>query len=109
LAKASSALEQLRQLDEQRKEILESARKEALEVINAALGTLGEFGFNYRLVEAKPPAPSGRKGARQVKDAPCKVCGFKTSPPHDARAHRTQTKKKPFTDEELQAKGLTRV
>jgi single-stranded DNA-specific DHH superfamily exonuclease len=109
LAKASSALEQLRQLDEQRKEIMESARKEALEVINAALGTLGEFGFNYRLVEAKPPAPSGRKGARQLKDAPCKVCGFKTSPPHDARAHRTQTKKKPFTDEELQAKGLSRV
>ena len=109
MAKASTALEQLRQLDEQRKEIMESARKEALEVINAALGTLSEFGFNYRLVEGKSAGVTGRKGTRQVKDAPCKVCGFKTSPPHDARAHRTQTKKRPFTDEELQAKGLTRV
>jgi hypothetical protein len=109
LAKASSALDQLRQLDEQRKEILESARKEALEVINAALSTLSEFGFNYRLVEAKPAGATGRKGTRQLKDVPCKVCGFKTSPPHDARAHRTQTKKRPFTDEELQTKGLTRL
>ena len=39
----------------------------------------------------------------------CPMCHFKTSPSHDARSHRVQSPKRPFTDAELSAKGMTKV
>jgi hypothetical protein len=49
------------------------------------------------------------KSERAKKDAPCSICGFKTNPLHDARAHRSQTVKGAYTDAELSARGMTRV
>ena len=52
---------------------------------------------------------SSRKGTRRVKDAACPICGFKTIPPHDGRAHRSQSPKKPFTADELAARGFRKA
>jgi hypothetical protein len=64
---------------------------------------LKDLGFRGR---AK--AQESREG-RPPKDEPCPVCHFRTDPPHDGRSHRGETKKKPFTAEELEKKGLTKV
>ena len=110
-----SALERLRQLDEERQQILETAKSEALEQANNALEALNSLGFNYRLVEGSAPqrkssGDGSHRGTRQVNsDRACPICGFKTEPPHDARRHRAQAEKKPFTDEELEANHIRRV
>ena len=108
----ASALEKIKQLDEQREKLLAEAKKEALKLANNAIEALNELGFNYQLVSKGQGSQAGsRKGTRTVKDAPCDYCGFKTKPPHDKRAHRTQPsgKKKPFTDAELAKKGYKKV
>ena len=105
---ANSVLEQLRELDKQREQLLSGAKTEALRKAQKAVADLNELGFNYQLVEGK--AAGGRKGTRTIKEAPCPVCKFKTEPLHDARRHRSQgDKKKPFTHEELEALGFRRV
>jgi len=113
----TTVLEKLKALDAQRAQLLEDAKKEALDNAEKAVGELNELGFNYRLVEgassaSTPRAP--RKAAseapkRQARDLPCPICKFKTTPHHDGRMHRSQKTKKPFTVEELMAKGLTKV
>ena len=73
------------------------------------------LGFNYRLVEGSTGSRSSagegsRKGTRQVNaERPCPICNFRTDPPHDARRHRGQDDKRPFTAEELRHLGLKRV
>ena len=109
MAKQPSALSQLRQLDKQRQKILDSAKEEAFANAKAAVQALNALGFSYRLTEAAPRKKAQKKQTRRIKDAPCPICGFKTSPPHDRRAHRLQTNKKPFTAEELKDRGLTKV
>ena len=111
MAKQVSPLQQLRQLDKQREKILEDAREEALAKAEQAIKALNDLGFNYRSTEAprRSAKKASKKGTRTVKDAPCPTCGFKTNPPHDGRAHRMQTTKKPFTAEELKERGLTRA
>lgn len=113
MAKASSALEQLRALDEQRTAILESAKQEALARVNATLEELNALGLNYRLTQGgrrATTAASSRKGTRSVNpDRACPICGFKTNPPHDARAHRSQSPKGAFTAKELTERGLAKV
>ena len=53
---------------------------------------------------------SGTKGTRQTNtDQPCKICGFKTEPYHDARRHRSQAEKRPFTAKELTDMGMQKV
>jgi hypothetical protein len=47
-----SVMDQIRKLDEQKAQLLQSAKHEALEAANKALATLRELGFNYRLVES---------------------------------------------------------
>jgi hypothetical protein len=93
---------------------LEGAKAEALEQAEKAVAQLNELGFNYRLVEGNearaPRASEAEAGIkRQQKDAPCPICGFKTSPRHDGRAHRTQEPKKPFTAAELKEKGFEKI
>lgn len=106
-------MDQLRALDEQRRSILSGAKSEAMKAAEAAVAALNSLGFNYRLTENAPARGRRKSGARKVsraiKNRACPVCGFTTSPPHDARSHRGQAEKKPFTAAELSAKGMSKV
>jgi hypothetical protein len=111
----TTVLEKLKALDAQRAQLLEGAKKEALDNAEKALAELNELGFHYSLVEgggstARAPRKAGIQAAkRQAKDVPCPICKFKTTPHHDGRMHRSQKSKKPFTVEELMEKGLTKA
>jgi hypothetical protein len=102
---ADTSIARIKQLDQERAQLIASAKKEALDRAKTAIDELSGLGFNYQLTEggkantSKRPA---RKGTGFVKDAPCPVCKFKTIPLHDARKHRGQGgRKKPFTPAEL--------
>jgi hypothetical protein len=112
----TSVLEKLKALDAQRAQLLDDAKKEALDNAERAVAELNELGFHYTLTEgastSTPRAP--RKAAsqapkRQARDLPCPICHFKTMPHHDGRMHRSQKSKKPFTVEELMEKHLAKV
>ena len=114
----TSVLEKLKDLDAQRAQLLEGAKKEALDNAKKAVAELNELGFHYILTEGASVSTSTqrapRKAAsqapkRQARDVPCPICHFKTTPHHDGRMHRSQKSKKPFTVEELMEKGLTKV
>ena len=113
----TTVLEKLKALDAQRAQLLEGAKKEALDNAEKAVAELNELGFHYTLTERASttlPARAPRKAAsqapqRQARDVPCPVCHFKTTPHHDGRMHRSQKPKKPFNIEELMEKGLTKV
>ena len=110
----TTVLEKLKALDAQRAQLLEGAKKEALDKVEKAVAELNELGFDYSLVEGASPARAPRKASsqspkRQARDLPCPICKFKTTPHHDGRMHRAQKAKKPFTVEELMEKGLTKV
>src|ERR1700693_2227181 len=96
----TDALKRIKELDEERASLLDSAKKDALTKAKSAIADLNALGFAYQLAEGGRPKV-GRKGTRTIKDSPCPVCKFKTSPPHDARRHRGQKTKKPFTVGEL--------
>jgi hypothetical protein len=66
---------------------------------------LKDLGFGART--KTPKAKSNEKSVSG--DEPCPICNFRTDPPHDGRSHRGQSKKKPFTPEELEEKELTKV
>jgi hypothetical protein len=112
-----TVLEKLKALDAQRAQLLEGAKKEALDKAEKAVAELNELGFHYSLVEGSTTASTARaprKAAtqalkRQARDLPCPICKFKTTPHHDGRMHRSQKTKKPFSVEELMEKGLTKV
>jgi hypothetical protein len=114
----TTVLEKLKALDAQRAQLLEGAKKEALENAEKAVAELNELGFHYSLTEgastSTPRAP--RKAAskteapkRQARDVPCPICHFKTMPHHDGRMHRAQKSKKPFSVEELMERHLAKV
>ena len=115
----TTVLEKLKALDAQRAQLLEGAKKEALDKAEKAVAELNELGFDYHLIEGAPasaalPARAPRKASsppakRQARDIPCPICKFKTTPHHDGRMHRSQKNKKPFTVEELMEKHLTKV
>jgi hypothetical protein len=114
-----SVLEKLKALDAQRAQLLEDAKKEALDNAEKAVAELNELGFDYSLTEgaststtprAPRKAPSKNQAPkRQARDVPCPICHFKTTPHHDARMHRSQKTKKPFTVEELMERHLAKV
>ena len=108
-----SVLEKLKALDAQRAQLLDGAKKEALDNVERAVAELNKLGFDYRLVEGAGPARTPRKATshapkRGARDVPCPICNFKTTPHHDGRMHRSQKSKKPFTVEELMEKGLAK-
>ena len=113
----TSVLEKLKALDAQRAQLLDDAKKEALDNAEKAVAELNELGFHYTLTEGasvSSPPRAPRKAAsqapkREARDVPCPICHFKTSPHHDGRMHRSQKTKKPFTVEELMEKHLTKV
>ena len=114
----TTVLEKLKALDAQRAQLLEGAKKEALDNAEKAVAELNELGFHYTLTEgasgsvSPPRAPrraSSQAPKRQARDLPCPICKFKTTPHHDGRMHRSQKTKKPFSVEELMEKHLTKV
>jgi hypothetical protein len=114
----TTVLEKLKALDAQRAQLLDDAKKEALDNAEKAVAELNELGFHYSLVEgasATSPARAPRKASqaqapkRQARDLPCPICHFKTTPHHDGRMHRSQKTKKPFSVEELMEKHLAKV
>ena len=110
----TTVLEELKALDAQRAQLLEGAKKEALDNAERAVAELNELGFHYSLTEGASTARAPRKAAsqapkRQARDLPCPICHFKTTPHHDGRMHRSQKSKKPFTVDELMEKHLAKV
>jgi hypothetical protein len=111
----TTVLEKLKALDAQRATLLDDAKKEALDKAEKAVAELNELGFHYTLTEGASPAKAPRRASqaqapkRQVRDVPCPICHFKTTPHHDGRMHRSQKTKKPFTVEELMEKHLAKV
>jgi hypothetical protein len=113
----TSVLEKLKALDAQRAQLLDDAKKEALENAEKAVAELNDLGFHYTLTEgatSPSPARAPRKASspapkRQARDLPCPICHFKTSPHHDGRMHRSQKSKKPFSVEELMERHLAKV
>ena len=90
-----TAVQRLAKLDAERAEILATAKGDALQKANEAVEELNALGFHYLLYEEGEKPNGMTKGVPA--DAPCVLCGFKTSPPHDKRSHRTQEPKQPFT------------
>lgn len=118
--KQPTILEQLKELDTQREALIDGAKKAALEKAEAAIHELNELGFSYFLGgQGKQPKTlipiihrknTDKAAARRTpSDSPCGYCGFKTQPLHDKRSHRSQTKKRPFNEKELERLGMTRV
>jgi hypothetical protein len=114
----TTVLEKLKALDAQRAQLLDDAKKEALENAEKAVAELNELGFHYTLTEGasvSAPAPRAQRKAgadpskRQARDLPCPICHFKTTPHHDGRMHRSQKAKKPFSVEELMERHLAKV
>jgi hypothetical protein len=114
----TTVLEKLKALDAQRAQLLEGAKKEALDNAEKAVAELNELGFHYTLTEGAavstatqraPRKASAQAPKRQSRDAPCPICKFKTTPHHDGRMHRSQKTKKPFTVEELMERYLAKV
>jgi hypothetical protein len=114
----TSVLEKIKALDAQRAQLLEGAKKEALDNAERAVAELNELGFHYTLTEGAststsitraPRKASSQAPKRQKKDVPCPICNFKTEPPHDGRMHRKQKTKKAFSVEELMERHLTKV
>src|SRR5580700_7285715 len=114
----TTVLEKLKALDAQRAQLLDDAKKEALDNAEKAVAELNELGFHYTLTEgasvsvSTPRAPrkaSSQAPKRQARDLPCPICHFKTTPHHDGRMHRSQKTKKPFSLEELMERHLAKV
>jgi hypothetical protein len=114
----TTVLEKLKALDAQRAQLLDGAKKEALDDAERAVAELNELGFHYTLTEGAfiptPTARAPRKSAskapkRQARDVACPICDFKTTPHHDGRMHRSQKTKKPFNVEELMERHLAKV
>ena len=113
---ARSAVVKIRELDEQRAKLIAAAKSEAIKKVDKALKELNSLGFEYRIVadgsgrsmRVARKVKAGR-GKGRVKNAACKICKFVTVPPHDARTHRGQSRKAPFSTQELSERGLKRA
>jgi hypothetical protein len=76
---------------------------------------IAHLGLPVLRQDKKGPKPQTPKveGAKRTRtknpDRDCPICEFKTVPPHDARRHRGQKEKRPFTAEELEAMGMEKA
>jgi hypothetical protein len=97
----------IKELDAERTKLIEDAKKEALARAQQAVADLNALGFAYSLTQVSV----GRKGTGRIPaDNPCRICGFRTNPPHDARRHRfSKAKKRAFNAKELANLGLRKV
>jgi len=115
-----STVEQIQELDAQREQILTEAKTNALERAEEAVSELNALGFHYYIGETEKNIRSSMKmkakrvANKSARHKPsteklCPICDFQTDPPHDRRSHRTQTRKRAFTDKELEAWGMARL
>jgi hypothetical protein len=106
-------IDELKALDEKRQELMAGATKDLLARGHAVVEELKALGHHFSFGESKSLSTKKTKSTtatkRVMKGEPCKICGFKTTPPHDARLHRGQKTKKPLTAHELAEKGLAKV
>ncbi len=114
MSEKTSYLDRIKKLDAEMAELRQSAKAEALAKAQEGVRELEELGFMYDLIEREEDGGQAGKGRgtgvkRPMSDKPCSICGFKTLPLHDARAHRSQETKKPFTAAELKARDLERA
>jgi hypothetical protein len=109
-----SVIEEIKELKAQIECKTQQAKTEALDEASEAVSFLRDLGLDNDTIlkelgfRGRAPAKESREG-KPPKDESCQICNFRTDPAHDGRAHRGQTKKKPFTTEELEEKGLTKV
>jgi hypothetical protein len=118
---AKSPIEQIKELEAQREMLLSEAKADALARAEEAVSELNALGFHYYIGETAKNRRRAMKRPKQLPtvdksvlhkpsaEKPCPICEYRTDPPHDRRSHRTQTKKKAFTDKELEAAGMTRL
>jgi hypothetical protein len=107
----ASAHDELRQIEKRREELRGQIKGTAESDLRKALREFNDLGLGVAYELRPVGRGGGRRGTRSVNvNRPCPICGFRTVPPHDARAHRAQgEKKKAFTAEELSAKGLQKA
>jgi hypothetical protein len=97
----------IKELDAEKSKLIESAKSEALERAKHAISDLNALGFAYSLTQA---SVAKKAVGRRPSDNPCRICGFRTNPPHDARKHRfSKAKKRPFNAKELTDLGMRKV
>jgi hypothetical protein len=107
MAEKQTLIQQIKKLDEERAKLLESAKADALARAEEAINELTSLGFDYELAEHARGIARKTKTARKglVADhrpkGTCPICEYATKPPHDKRSHKSQQKKRPFTDKEL--------
>jgi hypothetical protein len=107
-----SAIEQIKELKAQLESKTEQAKAEALDKAGEAIAFLRELGLGSDTIlkdlgfRGRATAKESRE-ERSPKDEPCQICSFRTDPPHDGRAHRGQTKKRPLAAEGLEKNWLT--
>jgi hypothetical protein len=102
----TSPLSQLRALEKQKSKLIESAKFELLQKIDKDLRALRDLGFDYALSKKRAHK---RVNGKRLSGRPCGICGFATEKPHDARSHRWQKPKAPFSDKELDGRNMRRV
>jgi hypothetical protein len=102
----------IKELNAERSKLIDAAKREALEKAQQAVADLNALGFAYSLTQVSVGRKGAgrRKGTGHIQAHPCRICGFQTSPPHDARKHRfSKAKKRPFNAKELTDLGLRKV
>ena len=102
---ATSVLDQIRTVEHQKAKV----KMATLRRVKQALSELNKLGFDYRVVVNGRVDERVRRITRTPERAPCRICAFRTMRPHDARAHRGQAKKAPFTRKELAELSMRRV
>jgi hypothetical protein len=104
-----SAIQRIKELDEERARIFGQAKQEALDRAEQAVAQLNALGLSYQLVNGAEGKAKRPKAKRSIQATVCPICEFQTNPPHDGRSHRSQKKKSAFTTAELKDKGLAKV
>lgn len=103
------------QLEATRKGLLDTAKAELLAQGQTIIAGLKSLGYTYVLSEPAKKSHHKMKGEGGVRERAtpsvmCPICNFHTSPQdHDRRSHRHQITKGPFTEAELQKRGLVRL
>ena len=113
-----SVIDEIKELRAMLQSKTEQAKTEAFGTAREAMDFLRELGIDNDTIlkdlgfraRTKTPKEKTKSNEKSVSgDEPCPICNFRTDPPHDGRSHRGQSKKKPFTPEELEEKELTKL
>ena len=78
----TTVLEKLKALDAQRAQLLEDAKKEALDNAEKAVAELNELGFHYSLTEGASASPSAKSAAQSSLHSSSKAPSQRRSLPY---------------------------